>query len=146
MCTTCLWPPPLGVDLLVRTTWDRRVDHPERYLWASMAAQPVAGTLTLEVSRRGAQPARLPLGGPFWSAKPASAAPPPDRTLAQVEVFAVQVLEEHPLAGIEPIEWLLLTPWAVATFADPGYTLGGAQALLFEHIGRPTVFASAAVS
>jgi hypothetical protein len=59
---------------------------------------------------------------------------------------AVQVLEEHPPAGIEPIEWLLLTPWAVATFADPGYTLGGAQALLFEHIGRPTVFASAAVS
>jgi hypothetical protein len=72
MCTTCLWPPPLGVDLLVRATWDRRVDHPERYLWASMAAQPEAGTLTLEVSRRGAQPARLPLDGTFWSGKPVS--------------------------------------------------------------------------
>ena len=35
-----------------------------------------------------------------------------------VEVFAVQVLEEHPPAGIEPIEWLLLTTWAVTTFAE----------------------------
>jgi hypothetical protein len=29
---------------------------------------------------------------------------------------------------------------------DPGCALGGAQALLFEHIGRPTEAASAAVS
>ena len=26
---------PSGVDLLVRASWNRRVDHPERYLWTS---------------------------------------------------------------------------------------------------------------
>jgi hypothetical protein len=28
----------LGVELLVRAAWNRRVDHPERYLWPKVAA------------------------------------------------------------------------------------------------------------
>ena len=49
---------PSGVDLRVRASWDRRVDHPERYLWARVAACPVVATLTRRGPRRGAQPAR----------------------------------------------------------------------------------------
>jgi hypothetical protein len=112
-------PRPPGVDLLVRAAWDRRVEHPERYLGASVAAQPVAGTLTLEVPRRGAQPARVTtLTARFGRV---SLRPPRHcqaEHLPTVEVFAVQVLEEHPPAGIEPIEWLLLTTWAITTFAE----------------------------
>ena len=49
---------PSGVDLLVRASWNRCVDHPERYLWTKLAAQPVVATLPDRVPRRGAQPAR----------------------------------------------------------------------------------------
>jgi len=34
-----------------------------------------------------------------------------------VTVWAVSVVEEHPPAGVEPLEWLLLTTWAVPTGA-----------------------------
>src|SRR5208337_2415693 len=37
--------------LLVRAAWNRRVDHPERYLWQHMEAQPSAGSLDVEVPR-----------------------------------------------------------------------------------------------
>jgi hypothetical protein len=49
---------PSGVNLLVREAWNRRADHPERYLWAKVAAQPVVATLTVRVPRRGLQPPR----------------------------------------------------------------------------------------
>ena len=47
-----------NVDLLVRAAWNRRVDHAEKYLWQTVKAFPLATTVTLEIPRRGAQPAR----------------------------------------------------------------------------------------
>jgi hypothetical protein len=44
--------------LLVRAAWNRRVDHPERYLWQHMEARPVAGYLDVEVPRTKDRPAR----------------------------------------------------------------------------------------
>ena len=32
---------PVGVDLLMRASWDRCVSGPEHYVWATVAAQPV---------------------------------------------------------------------------------------------------------
>src|SRR5262249_42449485 len=49
---------PAGVELLVRAAWDRRVAHPEQYLWATVSAWPVAATLTVQVPRHGEHPAR----------------------------------------------------------------------------------------
>lgn len=49
---------PSGVDLLVRAAWNRRVDHPERYLWTKVAAQPVVATPPVQVPRHGLQPTR----------------------------------------------------------------------------------------
>ena len=49
---------PSGAPPLPRAAWNRRVDHPERYLWIKVAAQPVVATLTVRVPRRGPQPAR----------------------------------------------------------------------------------------
>lgn len=67
---------PLGVDLRVRTAWEI-VGSTTPNATCGRAWPPslyVAGTLTLEVPRRGAQPARLPLDGTFWSSKLVSAA------------------------------------------------------------------------
>ena len=51
-------PRPAGVDLLMRASWNRGVNAPQRYVWATVAAQPVAAQLLLHVPRRGPQPAR----------------------------------------------------------------------------------------
>jgi Transposase DNA-binding/Transposase Tn5 dimerisation domain len=110
---------PSGVDLLVRASWNRCVDHPERYLWPQVAAQPVVATLTVRVPRRGAQPARqatLDVRGCR-----VRLCPPRHRhaeKLPTVAVWAVQAREEQPPAGGEPIAWVLLTTCAVHTTAE----------------------------
>jgi Transposase DNA-binding/Transposase Tn5 dimerisation domain len=104
----------VGVDLLVRAAWDRRVVHEERYLWATVLAQPVAEILSVHVPRHGEQPARtavltLRLGA-------VELCPPGHRRaerLSAVTIGLVHVVEEYPPAGGEPLEWLLLTTCAV---------------------------------
>jgi Transposase DNA-binding/Transposase Tn5 dimerisation domain len=110
---------PAGVDLLVRAAWDRCVTHPERYVWATVAAQPVEATYTVHVPRRGAQPARTAILAVRWC--PLTLCPPRHRKrerLPAVRLWAVQALEEAPPAGTAPIEWLLLTTCAVHTTAE----------------------------
>jgi hypothetical protein len=110
---------PSGVDLLVRAAWNRRVDHPERYLWTKVAAQPVVATLTVRVPRRGPQPARQATVAVRWCL--VLLGPPTHRTaekLPSIAVWAVQAVEEQPPAGCDPIEWVLLTTCAVHTPAD----------------------------
>ena len=92
---------PPGVELLVRASWDRRVAHPEHSLWAAVATAPAAATLTVRFG-------------------PVTLCPPRHRTrerLPGVPVWAVQVLEEQPPTGTEPVEWLLLTTWVVPDVA-----------------------------
>ena len=49
---------PAGGELLLRAAWDRCGQAPERYGWATVAAQPVAESIRLQVPRRGAQAGR----------------------------------------------------------------------------------------
>jgi len=110
---------PAGVDLLVRAAWDRRVDHPERYLWATVQAQPAVATLTVRVPRRGTQPARRATVTVRWCL--VTVRPPRHRRaerLPTVAVWAVLAREEHAPTGVAPLEWLLLTTCAVATPQD----------------------------
>jgi hypothetical protein len=110
---------PVGVDLLVRAAWNRCVEAPERYVWATVEAQPLVEHLVLPVPRRGPQPARdARLALRFC---PLTLCPPQHRTsegLPAVALWAVQVREVEPPAGVEPIEWLLLTTVAVQTVDD----------------------------
>src|SRR5215510_3484375 len=110
---------PEGVDLLVRAAWDRRVAQPEHYLWARILAQPVAATLTVHVPGQAERPARqATLALRFCTV---TLCPPRHRRtekLPPVPVWAVHVVEEHPPAGLEPLEWLLLTTCAVHTVAN----------------------------
>src|ERR671924_445822 len=46
-------PRPAGVDLLIRAAWDRCVQGAERYVWATVTAQPVGAHLQLKVPHRG---------------------------------------------------------------------------------------------
>jgi len=110
---------PSGVDLLVRAAWNRRVDHPERYLWTKVAAQPVVATLTVRVPRRGPQPARQATVAVRWCL--VLLCPPTHRQaekLPATAVWVVQAVEEQPPASGEPLEWVLLTTCAVHTMAD----------------------------
>jgi hypothetical protein len=110
---------PEGVDLLIRASWDRCVEAPERYVWATVEAQAVAEQLLLQVPRRGAQPAReATLALRFC---PLTWCPPRHRKhegLSQVRLWAVQVVEVDPPADVTPIEWMLLTTVAVDTVKD----------------------------
>jgi Transposase Tn5 dimerisation domain len=110
---------PAGVDLLVRAAWNRGVEAPERYVWATVAAPPLVEHLVLHVPRRGPQPARD--ARLAWRFCPLTLCPPQNRTsegLPAVTLWAVQVREVEPPAEVEPIEWLLLTTVAVQTVDD----------------------------
>lgn len=103
-----------GVDLLVRAAWDRRVAHEERYLWATVLAQPVAEIFPVHVPRHGAHPARTAVLTLRFGA--VELCPPGHRRaerLPSVTIWTVHVVEEYPPAGVEPLEWLLLTTWGV---------------------------------
>jgi hypothetical protein len=110
---------PEGVELLVRAAWDRCVEVPERYVWATVEAQPVVEHLSLQVPRRGTQPGReATLALRFC---PLTLCPPRHRKaegLPSVALWAVQVREIDPPMDIKPIEWLLLTTVEVRTAAD----------------------------
>src|SRR5919109_1863066 len=112
-------PRPLGVDLLIRASWNRCVNAPQRYVWDTVGAQPVASYLLLHIPRRGPQPAReatLAL-----RCCPVTLRPPHHRKaegLPAVTLWAVQACEVAPPAAAEPIEWLLLTTVAGETIDD----------------------------
>ena len=110
---------PAGVELLIRASWDRCVSAPQRYVWATVEAQPIVAQLRLQVPRRGAQPAReATLSVRFC---PLTLSPPRHRQaegLPEVVLWAVQVREVEPPAEGQPIEWLLLTTVAVDSVED----------------------------
>jgi len=114
----CLVPRPAGVEVLVRAAWDRRVVHAEQYLWAALAARPIAASLTLQVPRRGAQAARVATRTLRFG--PLTLRPPRHRArerLPLMPLWAIQVLEDVPPAEAEPIAWLLLTTTVVPDVA-----------------------------
>ena len=112
-------PRPAGVDLLIRAAWDRCVQGAERYVWATVTAQPVGAHLQLKVPRRGPQAARYATLALRFCAL--TLRPPRQRQREGepvVTLWAVQVQEVEPPAGVTPIEWLLLTTVAVDTVDD----------------------------
>jgi hypothetical protein len=99
---------PDGVDWLVRAAWNRCARHPQHYLWQAVLDTPAAGHTELLVPAKGSRlqrTARLTLRYACVRLRP-----PQTRTrLPELDVFAVHVIEDEPLADIEPLEWMLLT-------------------------------------
>ena len=104
-----------GQGFLIRAKHDRYVNDSTEHLWGLMERQPVMGTRTIHVSAR---PAKRKL--PAQPARTAELAiryariqvPPPrndPRFKQPLSAWAVHVVELDPPAGVEPVEWMLLT-------------------------------------
>jgi hypothetical protein len=110
---------PAGVDLLVRAAQDRKAEHEERYLWAAMATAAVAATVTIQLGKRGNQPAREAVL--TVRHQQITLRPPNSRAkdkLPSITVWAVWAIEREPPPGMKPVEWLLLTTVPISTTAD----------------------------
>jgi len=110
----------LKVDLLVRAAWNRRVNHPEKYLWDHMKKVPVSGFVTITVPRKKGQTHREAcLSIPY---APVSLRPPKHRSkekgLQPITLWAIWAHEENPPKGVEPISWMLLTTIPVTSFKE----------------------------
>jgi hypothetical protein len=125
----------MGVDILVRAAWDRAIAGEEQYLWKAMATAPLAATVVVKIPPRKALPARK--DSPQRAEQPAREAivevryraltlkPPRGRRgerlprLTVHVVWAVETLSaEHRAAGIEPVEWMLLSTLEVKSGKD----------------------------
>jgi hypothetical protein len=107
-----------GRDVLVRAAWDRRWVEPSGYLGATLAAQPVLGTLTVAVPRHDDAPTRMAVV--TLRRARVMLRPPPHRRAEPwpaPSVTAVWVREASPPEGTLPIEWLWLTPLPVEDLA-----------------------------
>lgn len=102
--------------LLVRAEHDRVLGEDQPMLWAQVLAQPLAGELILEVPRRGNRPRRIARLSVRFAQVELQPPYRPER-LPPVQVWAVLAREESAPAGIEPLEWMLLTTLPVADFA-----------------------------
>ena len=114
-----LVPRPVGVELLIRAAQNRKVDHRENYLWAAMATAAVAATVTVHMGARAGQAARTATVQVRW--QQLTLRPPKDRAkehLPNITVWAVWALETDPPAGVEAVEWLLLTTLPIRSTDD----------------------------
>jgi hypothetical protein len=111
---------PASPRLLVRANRgrQRQVMSAERLtpLWAHMAGLNVAGRLALHLPRRGAQAARsaeleLRCG-------PVTLKPPGNLKESPLALWAVYLCEPAPPAGVEGVDWLLLTNVPTADLAE----------------------------
>lgn len=104
----------LKQDVLVRAAWNRRLQHPDNYLWDAAGQAPVVGHLEIEVPRSDDQPSRkttLEL-----RATTVGVLAPQHRRLERLPVAPLTVVwarELTPPEGKEAISWLLLTTLSV---------------------------------
>jgi hypothetical protein len=111
-------------DLLVRATQPRKLESGDPKgkgkatgLWDFVRSLPCEGTLPLRVPRRGSRPSRLTTLSVRFSQ--VSVRPPKGSPhKASVRLWAIAVTEEEPPAGIEPVEWLLLTTIPVTSLEE----------------------------
>jgi hypothetical protein len=100
---------PPNLHTLVRAQHDRNLVSHQK-LWAHMAALPCAQRRTVEVPRRPGQPARTAQVEVRWDrVEIAAPAVGCKKGWPPVGVWVVWVHEPDPPAGIEPLDWTLLS-------------------------------------
>jgi hypothetical protein len=106
---------PKNVHLLVRGQHDRRLKDGTQ-LWESLRAAPLGGTMEVKVPRSKKHPARVATLELRWlevEVKPPAVAL--KKSWPSLKLYAVLAQEIGAPAGVEPIQWLLLTTWPVKT-------------------------------
>lgn len=107
-----------NLHAVVRAQHDRTLESHEK-LWAFMAAQPLGRRTKLAVPRRAGRPARTATLEVRWAE--AAIAPPAThakKTWPPLRLWAVWARETNPPAGVEPLEWMLLTDLAVKNWTQ----------------------------
>jgi hypothetical protein len=95
-------------QLLVRAEHNRRVLDEHGYLWEHLAAQPLAGLKEVRLPRRAGRAARTArLEVRFGAVE--LRAPKRRAKMPRVRLRAVWARETGAPAGVEPVEWMLLT-------------------------------------
>jgi Domain of unknown function (DUF4338)/Transposase Tn5 dimerisation domain/Transposase DNA-binding len=112
---------PQAAKILVRARQPRRLVEPSAeptQLWPALRQSPAAGGIELKVPRKKNQPARtVQLEVHFLEVR--LRAPKRKPELGAVRCWALCALESTaPPAGVEPIEWMLLTNVPVRTLAE----------------------------
>jgi len=106
-----------GPKLLVRAMQNRVLAEGQGHLWEEVLGQDVGEVLEVHVPRRGSRASRVARVEVRF-APVTLKAPRRKKDLAEVKIWAVLAKEVETLAGVEPIEWMLLTTCKVATVAD----------------------------
>jgi hypothetical protein len=111
---------PKNVHPLVRGQHDRYLTDQTR-LMETLEKVPVGGTMQAEVPRREGRPARTATLELRW--KEVELQPPTtgiERNWPPIKVHVVLAREVNAPAGVESIEWLLVTTWPVTTLKMAG--------------------------
>jgi hypothetical protein len=118
----------LQAEYLIRAAQDRRVGGEVELLWAHLAKQAVVGTVTVAVAARGTKPARQAevhvRVAHLRLQPPQRGAEDPGVWLEPLQVWALWVHEDAAPEGVEPLDWLLLTNVAIATWQDATERIG----------------------
>jgi hypothetical protein len=117
------------VDLLVRAKNNRVLESESVKLFEAVAQSPLQGEIKVEIGRQSARPKRSKREArPKKEARTAilslryrqvKLAPPSyARHKEAIEIWVIHALEESPPAGVEAIEWFLLTTLSLECWED----------------------------
>jgi hypothetical protein len=106
---------PPNLHVLVRAQHDRNLECHQK-LWSFMAAQPLGERRELSLPRRGNRRGRIATVEIRWASATIQApAVGPKKSWPSLTLQAIWVHEPEPPAGIEPLDWMLLTDLHVIT-------------------------------
>jgi hypothetical protein len=110
--------PQKRAECIIRAARDRRTHSTEGKLWAELLASPVLGQVSFDLPKREEREARkvtldvhakaVGLRAPYRCK---------EGQLPDLQVWAVLAVESNPPAGVQPVEWLLLSTLPVPDFA-----------------------------
>lgn len=107
---------PSGPKVLVRAERNRLLADGQGPLWESMMQRPVAGIHVIHIPRRGKQPAREARLEVHFGWVKLKAPQRKSKLGGEFKIWAVLAQELDAPAGIEPLEWMLLTTIEVNVF------------------------------
>ena len=105
---------PDGPKLLVRAEHNRQLEDQQQRLWETMQSRPVDGIQVLQVPRQGSRAARQAQLMIRYAA--VSLVAPKGHRGPILPVWAVLAQEQDAPVGVKPLEWMLITTFAVTCF------------------------------